>query len=286
MARRALPWLTRRYRVYALVRSVADDADLRALGVTLLRADLDRRASLKRLAGIADLVLHFAPPSERGQHDARTRRLVWTLAAARSLPRRIVYISTTGVYGDCGGALVTETRTPRPQTDRARRRLDAEAALRRFARARGVGVSVLRAPGIYAAQRLPLARIERGDPVLRADEDVYTNHVHADDLARLACLALTRGRPSRVYNACDDAHLRMGEYFDLVADAYALPRPPRMTRAQAAARLSPMALSFMSESRRLLNSRLKRELRVSLRYADVRAGIAAARTESKQRESQ
>ncbi|HRP23783.1 MAG TPA: SDR family oxidoreductase [Thauera sp.] len=277
VAQRALPWLTRRFRVLALVRSAEGCAMLRAAGATPLLADLDDARSLKRLAGIADAVLHFAPPPAMGDGDPRMKRLLAALEARRSLPQGVVYISTTGVYGDCGGAWVDETRPCRAQTARARRRIDAERQLRAFGRRRQLRVAILRAPGIYAADRLPLERLRRGDPVLAADEDVYTNHIHAEDLARLACLALFRAPAGRVYNASDDSDLKMGDYFDAVADAFGLARPPRLARAQIAEQLSPLTLSFMSESRRLDNRRLKRELRVPLRYPTIAAGLAAAR---------
>jgi len=277
VARRALPWLLRRCRVYATVRSAAQAQRLRASGVTPIRADLDRRSTLARIAGIAGLVLYSAPPQAHGAHDERARHLAARLASGRSLPRRIVYIGTSGVYGDCRGERVPETRPPAACTPRAQRRLDAERVLRRFGRRRGVAVSILRSPGIYAADRLPIDRIRRGDPVLRQSEDVFTNHIHADDLARLCALALFRARPGRAYNACDDSSIRMGDYFDLVAGTFDLPPPPRVSRAEAARRLSPMTLSFLAESRRLDNTRIKRELRARLRYPDVRAGLAAAR---------
>ena len=149
---------------------------------------------------------------------------------------------------------------------------------------RGCGLSlralcILRAPGIYAKERLSLARLERGDPVLRADEDVMTNHIHADDLARAACLALFRGPRLRTFNVCDDSQLAMGDYYDAMADLFGLPRPPRLSRVECARQLSPLTMSFMSESRRLDNARIKRELRWRPRFADVREGLAAARTE-------
>lgn len=283
VARRAIPWLTRRFRVFALIRRPELRAELRALGARPIVADLDDAHSLRRLAGLADAVLHFAPPPDQGVQDMRTARLIRALARASSLPQRIVYISTTGVYGDCAGAWVPETRACRPQTARAQRRVDAEQRLRALAAERGVSVSILRAPGIYASERLPVARLRRGEPVLHADEDVFTNHIHAEDLARIACGALFRGRGGRVYNAVDDSCMRMGDYFDLAADVFGLPRPQRVTRAELAQRVTPMALSFMSESRRLDNRRLHRELRVRLRYPTVGEGLRAARdSQSKQ----
>lgn len=280
VARRAIPWLARRFRVVAVVRQADQREALHALGVRVLRADLDAPASLKRLAGLADAVLHLAPPPDHGDRDTRTRHLCAVLGRRTSLAQRLVYISTTGVYGDCGGAWVDECRPVAPRTARAGRRVDAEAQLRGFVRRSGVAVTILRAPGIYAADRLPLARLERGDPVLRDEDDVYTNHIHAEDLARLACLALFRTRGGRVVNACDDGVLKMGAYFDGVADAFGLARPPRVSREEAARQLSPATLSFMSESRRIRNRRLHIELRARLRYPSVADGLAAARSAS------
>lgn len=277
VARRAIPWLARRFKVYALTRSAENAAALRAAGAHPLIGDLDDRRSLRRLAGIADRVLHFAPPPGTGELDTRTAHLLAALASGRSLPQRLVYISTTGVYGDCGGTWVDEVRRCRPATARARRRLDAEQRLRRFGRDRGVAVSVLRAPGIYAADRLPVARLQRGEPVLTAAQDVHTNHIHADDLARLSCMALFRGGAGRVYNAVDGSDFKMGDYFDFAADLFGLPRPARLEREALAARVSPMALSFLSESRRLSNRRVLAELRLRLLYPSVREGLLAAR---------
>jgi nucleoside-diphosphate-sugar epimerase len=182
------------------------------------------------------------------------------------------------VYGDCGGERVAETRAPAPHTPRAQRRVDAERQLRFFGRASGVRASVLRIPGIYAPDRpggTPRERLVKGTPVLAPGDDVYTNHVHADDLARAVLAALWRGRPQRAYNASDDSELKMGDYFDLAADLYGLPRPPRVARAAAQEQLPLMLLSFMGESRRLDNTRLKKELRVRLRYPTVASGLRA-----------
>lgn len=278
IAQRMVPLTAGRWRVYALARDPRRFPTLRALGVTPVPGDLDRPGSLAPLAGLAQDVVHLAPPPERGARDTRTAHLVTALAKGRSLPQHFVYLSTSGVYGDCGGALVTETRLPRPQTERARRRADAERRLREWGRRSGVRVSILRVPGIYAGDRLPLARLSRGTPALTTDEDVYVNHVHADDLARIVVAALQRGAPGRAYNAADDAPIRMGDYFDLVADRFGLPHPPRVTRAEAERLVAENLRSFMSESRRLVNRRLKRELRLKLRYPSVHEGVAAARS--------
>src|SRR5690606_34844206 len=276
VAGRAIPWLARRFRVFALTRRPEDRERLRRLAAAPAPADLDDRSSLARLAGIADAVLHFAPPPAAGAGDPRTARLLAALAGGRSLPQRLIYISTTGVYGDCAGARIDETRPCRATTARARRRVDAERRLREVGARNAVGVAVLRAPGIYAADRLPLERLRRGDPVLTPEDDVFTNHVHAEDLARMACLALFRSRPARVYNAVDASDMRMGEYFELAARTFGLPLPPRLPRTELARQLSPMALSFMSESRRIDGSRVLRDLRLKLIYPTVADGLAAA----------
>ncbi len=274
VVRRALPALTRRWRVYALVR--AFDPSLRFMGVTQICGDLDQPATLRRLTGLAHAVLHSAPPPGSGQGDPRTQRLLATLTSGTSLPRRLIYISTTGVYGDCAGAAVPETRPLAAVTARGQRRVAAEGLLRKMGRRGVTRVSILRAPGIYAADRLPLERIRRGDPVLVAGEDVFTNHIHAEDLGKACVLALERGSANRAYNISDDSDLPMGAWFDRLADAFDLPRPPRATREEVKTRLSPMLLSFMGESRRLENARMKRELKLQLRYPTVNDGIAAA----------
>ena len=289
VALRAIPLLRKGYRVFALVRDPAKRAGLRALGVTPLLGDLDDRASLARIAGLADAVLHFAPPPNtpplrRGGRegldvDTRTRNLLSALSQGQgrrsSLPKRLVYISTSGVYGDCGGAWVSETHPLNSTSPRSRRRVDAEMQIRDWARRNRVNASILRVPGIYAADRLPLARIQQGTPGIVASEDSYTNHIHADDLARISVAALQRGKVCRVYHASDDSHLKMGEYFDSVADAFGLPRVPRVSRAEAQHVLSEMLLSFMNESRRLTNQRMKRELKVKLCYPAVADLLAA-----------
>jgi nucleoside-diphosphate-sugar epimerase len=274
-------------KVVALTSSPARVAALRVQGITPIVGNLDVPASLARLSGIATHVVHMAPPPTEGLlplhegqqaqwwRDPRTQHLVQALRL-RSAPRSIVYGSTSGVYGNCGGAWVTEARPVQPHTPRAQRRVDAERLLRHYGRSGGVRASILRIPGIYAPDReggTPRARLLKGTPVLRTQDDVYTNHIHADDLARATLAALWRGKPQRAYNVSDDSQLKMGDYFDMAADLYNLPRPPRVARSTAQNELPLMLLSFMSESRRLDNMRMKQELRLTLRYGDVRAGL-------------
>jgi nucleoside-diphosphate-sugar epimerase len=276
VARRILSRIVSNARVYALLRYADRAADWRDAGAMPVLADLDDRGSLQRIAGLADYVLHLAPPPGEGCHDTRTRNLLAALGKSKSLPRRLVYVSTTGVYGDCGGAQIDETRRLNPESSRAGRRVDAESCLRQWGKQTGVKVSILRAPGIYAADRLPLERLNKALPALCAADDGYTNHIHADDLAAACIAALRHGGANRVYNVVDDSDLKMAEYFDRVADAFALPRPQRISREEAARTLSPVQMSFMRESRRIGNKRLKTELKLKLTFPSVDVGIADA----------
>jgi len=261
VARRTLPLLGSRFEVRLLSRAQG--------------TDLDRPDTLLALESV-DAVLHCAPPPSSGTTDTRTANLLNCLESRRILPTRFVYISTSGVYGDCGGALVDEARAPNPQSDRARRRVHAEAQLALWCSRHHVALIVLRAPGIYAADRLPLERLRAGTPVLRDADDVYTNHIHAEDLAGICARSLDEQAPAGIYNASDDTHLKMAAWFDLVADHAGLPHPPRIARAEAAGRLPPELLSFMNESRRLDNARLRQTLGVRLRYPTVREGLQHA----------
>ena len=267
------------WRALALTTQSQRLGPLRALGAVPLLGDLDDAASLARLAALADAVLHLAPPPRTGDRDTRTTSLLRTLAQGGRV-RRLVYVSTTGVYGDCAGEWIDETQPCSPMTSRAQRRVDAEGQLRRFGRASGCRVTILRAPGIYGLDRPggdPRERLSRQLPVLTPEDDVFTNHIQADDLARACIRALSIGRPQRVVNVCDDTQLRMGDYFDLAADLYGCERPPRVSRAEASRSLSPMQLSFMSESRRIRNTRCKRELRLKLAYPTVLEGLRPCR---------
>jgi nucleoside-diphosphate-sugar epimerase len=276
VALRVAEVLRHRARLVGLTRNRDDVRRMRAHGIVPLIADLDLRRSLDRVRTAPWAVLHFAPPPSEGRDDPRSLRLLAALSRAQIIPQRFVYISTSGVYGDCAGARVDETRPLRAQTPRARRRVAAEEHLRKWAAHHGVGLSILRVPGIYASTRLPLDRLRHGTPALNSDDDVYTNHIHADDLARAVVAALYLGRPNRAYNVSDDSEMKMGAWFDAIADAFQLPRPPRVSWEEAERQIAPMLLSFMSESRRLSNRRMKRELRLVLRHPTIIQTLAEA----------
>ena len=267
--------LAGRSRVLALTSSPARLSALRGQGAVPLLGNLDRASTLTRLAGLATRVVYLAPPPSEGWGDPRVLALLRALRR-RSAPLQFVYGSTSGVYGDCQGAWVDETRTVNAGTPRAMRRVDAENQVRFFGRSAGVRAQILRIPGIYAPDReggTPRERLQRGTPVLRAEDDVYTNHIHSDDLARGCIAALWKGRPQRIYNLSDDTQMKMGDYFDMAADLYQMTRPPRVARDSAKSQLPVMLLSFMSESRRLVNQRMKQELGLALRYPTVLDGL-------------
>ena len=271
---RLLPLLRQHFRIFALTSQAERHAELRLAGAIPITGNLDAPHSLARLAHLANYIIHLAPPRPEGESDSRSRNLI-TILPDKS---RLVYVSTSGVYGDCKGALFDETRPVRANNPRAKRRVAAESLLRAWAVRSQSSLSILRVPGIYAADRLPIERLRKGTPALIDADDVYTNHIHADDLAMLIKLALFRALPSRVYHAVDDSHLKMGEYFDLVADTFRLPRVPRVPYVELVKQVSPMLLSFMSESRRMKNNRIKQELGARLNYPSVVEGVRFAAT--------
>ncbi len=260
--------LSRSHRVFALTSSQNRFQELREVGATPIYGDLDKPESLWRLSGLAQTVIHLAPPQNQGNRDCRTRNLMRILSQGCSVVRRLIYISTTGVYGDHRGARVSEATPVSPQSDRAKRRVDAEQALRWWALSHDVVLTILRVPGIYAADRLPIERLQSQTPALIHEEDAYSNHIHSDDLARLICGAVYHGKPQRIINTCDGGETKMGDYFDEVADVFGMNRPPRMPASELQKIVSPMLWSFMRESRRVTNTRLH-ELKTPLRYPSV-----------------
>lgn len=263
--------------VRALARSSASAERLQAAGIEAVAGDLDDPDSLQALSLAGACVYYFAPPPSAGISDPRMEALLEALRP-HTRPQRLVLISTTGVYGDCGGQWVDEERPPNPQTDRARRRLAAEQALQAWAKRMGVPIVILRVAGIYSPDRLPIERLRKGLPVLCEEESPWSNRVHADDLVTACLGAADCGRPGRIYNISDGHPTTMTDYFNRVAEAVGLPRPPQVTLAQAKTMLSPEMLSYLSESRRLDNTRMRTELGVVLRYPTLADGLAACAT--------
>jgi nucleoside-diphosphate-sugar epimerase len=273
LGRRLVPRLREGgWEIGALARGGTSAETLEGLGLRIFRGDLDDPGSLAGVPVGGAVLFHFAPPPRSGDADARTRGLLGAIAPGEE-PSRIVYVSTSGVYGDCGGAWVDEDRPPNPTTPRAKRRRDAEEALLGFMAERGTPVVILRVPGIYGPGKLPLDRVRAGTPVVRRDECPFTNRIHVDDLASACLAAAQRGRPGAAYNVSDGSPGTMADYFAAIADRMGLPRPPQVTLDEATRLLSPGMLSFLSESRRLDTRRMREELGVEPRYPTLQEGL-------------
>ena len=257
--------------VTGIVRSDAGVARLEQLGIKGLRYDL-AAGDIGDLGLAEARVFHFAPPPGSGVQDTRTRHLV-DVFERYGHPRRVVYISTTGVYGDCAGAWIDETHPVAPIAARSQRRLDAEETLRRWSAASGRDLVILRVAGIYGPDRLPLERLRAGAPMVRPEDSPYTNRIHVDDLVAACIAAMERAPSGALYNACDGHPSTMTDYFLDVAAAAGLPSPPLIGLEEAADRLSEGMLSYLSESRRLRNDRLREGLGVVFRYPSLAEGL-------------
>ncbi len=263
--------------LYGLVRRPQVQAKLQTLGVTPVIADLDRPDTLTALSCKHAILFHFAPPPDSGQTDPRFRTL---LAACEKtgLPAKVILLSTTAVYGDCEGRWIDESEPVNPQTDRGRRRLDAENALREWAGKHQIPFVILRVSGIYGPGRLPIERLQQGLPILREDQAPFSNRIHQDDLALVCVAAAERAPNGAVYNVCDGHPSTMSHYFKSIAKALDLPPPTEIDREQAKRQLSPGMLSYLSESRRMSNAKLLRELGVTLQHPDLAAGLAGLKS--------
>lgn len=262
---RLISLIHKRFRIIAITRNIKRCDELRMIGATPIVADLDQISTLIRLTSLAQMVIHLVPPQSVGEKDYRTRNLIKILSKKITL----IYVSTTGVYGNCDGAIFDETRKVKPQNKRAKRRVDAEQILRIWARRSKSRLAILRVPSIYADNRLPVIRLQKNIPVLVEIEDIYTNHIHAQDLVMIIFIALYRSRPLRIYHAVDNSQIKMGDYLDNVAQALNIVKPPRLTFKMLQKQVSSKRISFMLESRRLSNDRLHNELCVRLRYPYV-----------------
>ena len=267
-------WLVNGATVYGVARSEERQHQMKALGVEPIQADLDMPETLVDLPLQDALLYWFVPPPGTGQTDPRMGNLL-AAVDAQGRPARIVAISTTGVYGDRQGAMVTEDTPPNPQVDRARRRLDMETRLQNWGTAHEVPVIILRVGGIYGPGRLPLQRIRDGVPVLKEELAPKTNRIHADDLARVCVAAAIKPENSRLYNVSDGQDANMTEYFFTLADFFGLPRPPAVDWPEAERTISPGMLSYLRESRRMDTTRMQEELGVNLQYQNLLDGLKA-----------
>jgi len=263
------------WQVIGLVRSEKGVAKLEQAGIRPLRANLLDSDSLAGLPIAGSRVLYAAPPPGGGFEDPKVRNFCEAIHPGNE-PTNLVYLSTSGVYGDCGDQLVTEKTPANPQTARARRRFDAECTVRQFAERHNLPGVILRVTGIYGPFRFALHRILEGHPLLREDEASFTNRIHADDLAQACMAALEKGRQGDIFNICDGQSSTMTHYFNAVADAFGLPRPPQVSKKEAQAVMNPLMLSYFQESRRMDNRHMLEQLGISLRYPTLEEGLAAS----------
>ncbi|TYO98969.1 nucleoside-diphosphate-sugar epimerase [Geothermobacter ehrlichii] len=266
--------------VTGVVRSEKSARLAEAMGIRPIVADLMDSDSLDGLPTAGSLVLYAAPPPGGGMTDPKVRHFCQAVTSGEE-PTKLVYLSTSGVYGDCGGARVTEETPVNPQTARARRRFDAETTIRRFGEERSVPTVILRVTGIYGPFRFALHRIVEGHPLLDEREAPCTNRIHADDLAQVCLAALEKGKDGEIFNVCDGQESTMTHYFNAVADAFGLPRPPQVSMEEAKKSMNPLMLSYFQESRRMDNSRMRERLGVRLRYPTLEEGLAASVAEMK-----
>jgi len=266
--------LTQGDTVLALARSDASAANLRSLGIEPILGDLDQPASLdlSRMAGA--YVYHLAPPATQGHGDARTRALV-ERCGDDIRPAKLVYMSTTAVYGDCGGDWVDENSPVKADSERGRKRLAAESICRNWCLDSAADLVVLRVAGIYAHDRLPVERVQQGLPVIKEEESPPSNRIHADDLTTICLAAMDRATNGSIYNVADGNPTTMADYFNRVADLCRLPRPPKISWSEAQFAFTPAMLAYVNEAKRVRNTKLLEELGIKLNYPTLEKGLKA-----------
>lgn len=259
--------------ISGLVKTHQTARELTQQGIDPLILDLDQPQSSATCGW--QQIYYFAPPPKRGQQDTRISHFLQTLETARQ-KIRLVYLGTTGVYGDCGGKWVDETHPVTPKVDRALRRYDAEQQLQRWRSDTGQEVIILRVAGIYGPNKLPLARLRQNKPMIDAKHAPWTNRIHVDDLVQICIAAMDRGTDGEIYNTSDGQPGNMADYFNQVADATGLPRPPVISADEAKGLLSTGLQSYLAESRRIDNRKMLHELDIQLQYPTLNQGLTAS----------
>ncbi len=218
-------------------------------------------------------LLYTVEPAAQATPDPRLTHL---LAALSPLPQRFVLISTSGIYGDCGGKLVNENHLPQPQSARAARRVAAEKQVTEWAKRNGVSLCILRVPGIYGPGRLGLDRLENAAPAIREEDAFPGNRIHVDDLVSCCIAALDPTIPAGIYNVSDGDHRSSTWFSAEVARQAGFAPPPVISRREAQKAFSPLRYSFFCESRRLDTSRMRDLLGVKPMYGNPADGIRAS----------
>jgi nucleoside-diphosphate-sugar epimerase len=261
--------------VAACVSSENSQQACAALNIDCSIINLDR--SLTDLDLTGQRIIYLVPPPRNGREDARMHRFLH--AIAQHPPEKFVLISTTGVYGDCDGAWIDESTPVQPKADRAYRRADAEQQVQQFCQRHTIPWVILRVAGIYGPGKIPLKRIQSGEPIVNQQDSPFTNRIHVADLVTVCEKALMSMSIQGVYNVTDGHPGTMYEYFTGVARALSLPPPPAISLAQARQQLSAGMLSYMDESRRIRNQKLLRDFALELQYPDLESGLKSLQAE-------
>lgn len=267
------------WKITALLRSPDKIDGIQQIIQQTIAANLDDPSTLTALPVAGSTLFYFAPPPGGGAVDSRMRNFCAAMSD-KIIPKKIIYLSTSGVYGDCGDMPVTEETPPNPQTSRAQRRLDAETVVSQWGRDHGVPIVILRVTGIYGPGRLPLQHLLSGTPLLSEDEAPVTNRIHADDLAQTCIVAAEKGDHGDIFNVSDGEHSTMTRYFNAVADLLGIAHPPVVSREVAATTMPPLLYSYFSESRRINNSLMLKKLGITLRYPTLAQGLPSCKPES------
>lgn len=267
-------WQAKGLPVTGLVNSTSSLNTLKERKVKAVQVDLDDESPVFPALAANSLIYYFVPPPSQGVVDSRCQHFLLALSAQVVKPKRIVVISTTGIYGDCGGALINEEQPANPMVDRARRRYDMEQQLKHWCEQHAVELIILRVGGIYGPQRLPIKRVREGIPVLDEVLAPKTNRIHEEDLADICVAAARVDFDFRIYNVSDGSNSNMTEYFYILADHFNLPRPPAVDWQEAERVMSKGMLSYLKESRRIDNARMLKELEITLSYPSLETGLS------------
>jgi nucleoside-diphosphate-sugar epimerase len=264
------------YQVQATIHFEEGTVVPQSAGIRTIVANFDYQEDVPDFILHGQNVFYFMPPQGGGSSDYRMLNFCRKLSTD-NCPSRLVYISTSGVYGDCGEELVTEETPVNPQTTRAKRRVSAENQLREQAEKLGFELIILRVTGIYGPGRLPISQLKKGHEVLRPEDAPRTNRFHSVDQVRICLAAMEMGEPGDIFNVCDGEESSMSHYFQSVAKLYDLPQPKQLSWAEAERVMNPLTFSFLKETRRMSNRKMLEKLEIELLYPTLEAGLPASR---------
>ena len=263
--------------VTCMVRSQELASGLETDGFNAIIFSLDDPEAIPTLSLSDTVLFYLVPPPGGGITDSRARNFIAHISETEK-PTKIVYMSATSVYKSVSGDIVTEESPTSPDSAMGKRRLDAEAAFLEYGAAQNVPIIILRVSGIYGPGRLPLMQISQRQPLLNENESGPSNRIHADDLAMVSIAAAKNAVGGDIFNISDGHPSSMTSYFNACADALGLPRQPQVTLGEARLVMSPLMLSYVSQTRVVDNRKMLERLKVKLRYETLTEGLAASVT--------